>query len=451
MESISARFLRTDIGVLTGLVAPINQRNARQDRRIPMSDHSTIAAAPQKLSPIRSDRGLVPHHIGFWLVAAAFASLQAFGTVPTPLWPLYATRDGLSPTTVTIAFACMVVGAGASLYLFGHLSDRWGRRRIIVPALAFGIAAAAVMAGWPTLSGLLIGRILTGVAVGLMSSTATTYLTDLYTAGHPAQPPSSLPATVASVANLGGLSLGPLAAGALVRWVGHPFTTSYLVFIALMVIGAVSVSLSPETVDVALPKAAGAPKFVLRNAQSTVFIGAAAVAFCSFAIFGLFSSVGSLIVHSELHESSPFIWGLAGFIVLGASAVAQTMFAKLGVVRMLVLGLIGVPIGMALVVVALYNPALTPYLLGSAIAGAGAGLLFKAALSVAITTAEPSSTAGVLALFFVVAYLGVGLPPVLLTLATHLITSRSALIVFSAVILAVSVIAARLQTAALRR
>jgi MFS family permease len=415
-----------------------------------MSGHSTIAAAPQK-STARAGLGIVPHHISFWLVAAAFASLQAFGTVPTPLWPLYAARDSLSPTTVTIAFACMVVGAGASLYLFGHLSDRWGRRRIIVPALAFGIAAAAVMAWWPTLPGLLIGRILTGVAVGLMASTATTYLTDLYMAGHPTQPRSRMPATVASVANLGGLSLGPLVAGALLRWVGHPFTTSYLVFIALMVIGVVSVSLSPETVDLALPRFARAPKFVLRHAQSTVFVGAAAVAFCSFAIFGLFSSVGSLIVHSELHESSPFIWGLAGFVVLGVSALAQTLFPKLAVVRMLILGLIGVPVGMALVVLALYNPSLTLYLLGSGIAGAGAGLLFKAALNVAITTAEPGSTAGVLALFFVVAYVGVGLPPVLLTAATHLISSRSALIVFSAVILAVSVIAARLQATALRQ
>jgi MFS family permease len=413
-----------------------------------MADHATIAAAPQRLSTIRSGR--VPYNISFWLVAATFASLQAFGTVPTPMWPLYAVRDGLSPTTVTLAFACMVVGAGASLYFFGHLSDRWGRRRILVPALTFGIAAAAVMAWWPTLPGLLIGRVLTGVAVGLMASTATTYLTDLYREGHPAQPRSSVPATVATVANLGGLSLGPLVAGALLSWVGHPFTTSYLVFIALMVIGAISISLSPETVDLALPKSAGAPRFVLRHAQGAVFIGAAAVAFCSFAIFGLFSSVGSLIVHTELHESSPFIWGLAGFLVLGVSALAQTLFAKLAVVRMLVLGLIGVPVGMALVVVALYNPSLTLYLLGSAIAGAGAGLLFKAALSVAITTAQPGSTAGVLALFFVVAYLGLGLP-VLLTAATHLISSRSALIVFSALTLAVSVIAVRLQAAALRR
>lgn len=415
-----------------------------------MTDHSTLPAKPQELSTIRSAHGVVPHHIGFWLVAAAFMSLQAFGTIPTPMWPLYAVRDGLSPTEVTLAFAVMVVGAGASLTLFGHLSDRWGRRRIIVPALAFGIAAAVVMAWWPTLPGLLIGRVLTGVAVGLMASTATTYLTDLYRAGHPGQPLSRVPATVASVANLGGLSLGPLAAGALLQWVGHPFTTSYFVFIALMVIGAVSVLLSPETVDPALPTAARAPRFVLRRAQSIVFTGAAAVAFCSFAIIGLFSSVGSLIVHSELHESSPVIWGLAGFVVLGASALAQTLFPKLHVVRMLLLGLVGVPVGMALVVAALYHPSLSLYLLGSAVAGAGAGLLFKAAISVAISTAEPGSTAGVLARFFVVAYLGVGLPPVLLAAATHLISSRSALIVFSAVILAVSVIAARLQSTALR-
>lgn len=416
-----------------------------------MSQHSMVAAAPESMSASSSGRRVVPHKTGFWLVAAAFVSLQAFGTVPTPMWPLYAVRDHLSPTTVTIAFACMVLGAGASLYFFGHLSDRWGRRRIIVPALMFGIAAAEVMAWWPTLPGLLIGRVLTGVAVGLMASTATTYLTDLYRAAHPAQQASRVPATVASVANLGGLSLGPLLAGALLRWVGHPFTTSYLVFIALMAIGAISVSLSPETVDRELPASGGAPKFVLRHAQGRVFVGAAAVAFCSFAIIGLFSSVGSLIVHSDLHESSPFIWGVAGFLVLGASALAQTLFPRLAVVRMLVLGLIGVPIGMALVVVALYHPSLSLYLLGSAIAGAGAGLLFKAALSVAITTAEPGSTAGVLARFFVVAYLGVGLPPVLLTAATHLISSRSALIVFSAAILAVSVIAARLQAAALRR
>ena len=62
-----------------------------------MAEHSTVAAAPRRLSTIRAGHGVVPHNFGFWLVTAAFVSLQAFGTVPTPLWPLYAVRDGLSP------------------------------------------------------------------------------------------------------------------------------------------------------------------------------------------------------------------------------------------------------------------------------------------------------------------------------------------------------------------
>jgi hypothetical protein len=192
-------------------------------------------------------------------------------------------------------------------------------------------------------------------------------------------------------------------------------------------------------------------RFVLRSGRRTSFIGAAAVAFCSFAVFGLFSSVGSLIVHDSLHESSPFIWGLAGFLGLGVSTLTQTVLAKLSVRRMLIMGLGAVPIGMGLVIGALYSPSLGLYLMGSAIAGAGAGLLFKAGLTVAITTAEPGSVAGVLATFFVLAYLGLGLPPVLLAAATHVISGRAALFIFSAVIVAISIVAAQLQAAALRR
>lgn len=108
---------------------------------------------------------VVPHEVGFWIVAAAFATLQAFGTVPTPLWPLYAVRDHLNSTEVTATFAAMVLGVAGSLLFLGHLSDRWGRRRIIVPALGTGIVAALVMEAWPTLPGLLAGRVLTGVGV----------------------------------------------------------------------------------------------------------------------------------------------------------------------------------------------------------------------------------------------------------------------------------------------
>jgi MFS family permease len=391
----------------------------------------------------------VPHRVGFWIVAGAFAALQAFGTVPTPLWPLYAVRDHLSSTEITLMFAALVVGAAFSLYYLGHLSDRFGRRRIIVPALLAGIAAGLIEAFFPTLPGLVAGRVLNGIAIGLMASTATTYLTDLYRAAHPDRPGSRAPATVATVANLGGLSLGPLVSGALARWVGHPLVTPYAIFIALMAVAVISVLATPETVDRKLP-VTGVSRFAVQDGRRGAYTGAVAVAFCAFAIFGLFSSIGSLIVRGELHIASPFVWGVAGFVVLGVSAVAQTVFAKLPLPRMLAYGLATTPVGMAVVVYAVYNPSLALYLIGSAIAGAGAGLLFKAALSGAIATAVPGSAAGVLAMLFVVAYVGMGIPPVLLAVATTMVSSNVALIGFSVVIAAVSLVAGRMQAMALR-
>lgn len=391
----------------------------------------------------------VPHRVGFWIVAAAYASLQAFGTVPTPLWPLYAIRDNLSSTEITLMFAALVVGAAFSLYFLGHLSDRFGRRRIIVPALLAGILAGVIEAMSPTLPGLIAGRILNGIAIGLMASTATAYLADLHRIAHPAQSGSRVPATIASLANLGGLSLGPLVAGALARWVGHPLVTPYAVFIALMALAAIAILATPETVD-RNQHPTGESRFAIRADRRGAFTGALAVAFCSFAIFGLFASIGSLIVRGELHIASPFLWGVAGFVVMAVSALAQTLLARLPLPHMLWYGLTATPVGMAIVVYALYHPSLSIYLIGSGFAGAGAGLLFKAALSATIATAEPGAAAGVLAILFVVSYIGLGLPSVLLAAATTAVSNNIALIGFSIVIAAVSLIAGRMQATALR-
>ena len=263
---------------------------------------------------------------GFWFVAAAFAVVMAFGTVPSPLWPLY----GLSSTLVTVAFAAMVVGAGAGLHFLGHLSDRFGRRRIVLAVLVIALAAAATMAAWHQLPGLLIGRVLTGVAVGLMASTATTYLTELRPAS------ARLSSGVAAAANLGGLALGPLVAGALAQWAAHPLVTPYAVFAVLIALGLLGVALTPETVE--RGRAGRGARFQLRAGRGGAFAAAAAVAFCSFAIFGLFASLGSVIVRGELHNPSRLTWGLAAFVVLGVSAVAQVAFSRVSVARLLAIG-----------------------------------------------------------------------------------------------------------------
>ncbi|MGY5011078.1 MFS transporter [Streptomyces sp. 900105755] len=262
-------------------------------------------------------------------MAAAFASLMAFGTVPTPLWPLYQQRDHFGATTVTIAYAVMVVGAAFSFRSLGHLSDRIGRRRVIVPALLVAIAAAAVLAAWPALPGLIVGRFLTGVAVGLMASTATAYLTDLHHAAYPDRPHSPVPALVSTAANLGGLAMGPLLVGAAAQWLPAPLVTSYVVSAAVMAAFLVLVLSSPETVDVTLFDGDRPVRFALRPGHGAAFGAASSIGFFAFAVMGLFSSLGAIIVRGQLGISSSFIAGLTTFIAFAASALAQLALGRL--------------------------------------------------------------------------------------------------------------------------
>jgi len=84
---------------------------------------------------------------GFWAVAFAFTIVMAFTTAPTPLWSLFAERDRFSSLTITIVFAAYAIAVALSLFLAGHLSDWYGRRRMVGLALALNVLAAAVF--WP--------------------------------------------------------------------------------------------------------------------------------------------------------------------------------------------------------------------------------------------------------------------------------------------------------------
>ena len=126
------------------------------------------------LTQIRRREGL-----GFWVVAFAFYSLMAFTTAPTPLWSLFARHDRFSSLTITLVFAVYAVAVALSLFFAGHLSDWYGRRRMVAPALALNVLAALVFVAWPQLPGLLVARVLSGLGVGAVTATATVWLAEL--------------------------------------------------------------------------------------------------------------------------------------------------------------------------------------------------------------------------------------------------------------------------------
>ncbi|MDX3852759.1 hypothetical protein [Streptomyces sp. AK02-01A] len=88
----------------------------------------------------------------------------------------------------------------------------------------------------------------------------------------------------------------------------------------------------------------------------------------------------------------------------------------------------------ALVSLSLYHPALWLYLVAVAVAGAGAGTLFKGGVVRAASVAAPGSRAGVLAVYFVVGYVGMGLPSILFSVLITRLSMETTMIGFAAVL-----------------
>src|SRR5213082_208070 len=108
-----------------------------------------------------------------WLV------LMAGANVATPLYAVYAQRFGFSSLVLTSIFATYAFVLVPALILFGRLSDRFGRRPVILAGLAVaaaGLVLFAVAAGAAWLFG---ARSLQGLAVGMIGGAATAALVEL--------------------------------------------------------------------------------------------------------------------------------------------------------------------------------------------------------------------------------------------------------------------------------
>ncbi len=104
-------------------------------------------------------------------VGAMIAALFACTTLLTPLYVIYEQQFGFSRLTLTLIYAVYVIGNLAALLLFGRMSDRLGRRRTALIGVAIGIVCAVVFLLAQDVVALCVGRVLSGLAVGIGAGT----------------------------------------------------------------------------------------------------------------------------------------------------------------------------------------------------------------------------------------------------------------------------------------
>jgi MFS family permease len=359
---------------------------------------------------------------------------MAFSAVPSPLYPLYQQRDHFSTFMVTVVFAVYAVGVAVSLLFAGHVSDWVGRKRILIPAIALEAVAALLFLAWPDLPVLILARLINGIGVGMITATATAHLHELHSRHRPRAAATRFE-MVSTAANIGGLGVGPLVAGFLAQYVTQPLRVPYLVFAGLLLLAVIAVGLTPETVEARPGRPSWRPQRIRAHGDRTRYLVATAGAFSAFAILGLFTSLAPGFVAGTLHHPGRLLAGVTVFIVFAAAAVSQTAANRMRPGLRSAAGLAAEAAGLIMVAAGMGTANLALFLVGGAVAGAGAGVLFKTAVGSVAAMAPPALRGEALAGLFLIAYLGMIIPSVGMGIAAEYIAATTAMYWFAGLLL----------------
>lgn len=353
-------------------------------------------------------------------VAALMVAIAWGGNEFTPLLVMYREVSHLSALTVNVLLGAYVLGIVPALLVGGPLSDRFGRRPLLLPAAPLGVVGSLVLALGPaSVPALAVGRVLSGLALGLVMAVGTTWVAELSAAA--GEPRSG--ARRASLALTAGFLLGAGLAGVLAQWGPWRTGTPYLVHAALTVAAGVAVLAVPETHaapaergrlrdDLRVP-AVGHRRFlrVVLPLAPWVF-GAVGSAYAVLPGLMRAHAGGVPIAFSALLT---VVTLAVGFAVQSVARLIDTRHsARASVVALAILVL-----GMALASWASATLALPVVLLAAAVLGAGYGLALVAGLSEVQRIASPADLAGLTAVYYSVAYLGFFVPAVLAWLSTR--------------------------------
>jgi MFS family permease len=364
------------------------------------------------------NRPRVPRLAGpmaFWIAATILVLLPIASTAPSLLYMVYQAQWHFSTETLTTIFAVYALAVIVTLILFGSLSDRVGRRPVLVIGLLGLVIGMALFIAARGVAWLLAARVIHGLAVGFMVGTLNAAIMDL-------EPPTNLGLGIRinTIAPNLGLAMGALATAFLVQYGPAPTTFIFVLLLVAFTLALVAVVAMPESV--AAPSNAWR-RYALRPSRVTVPVrlrGPFAVVSMSFvaqwAIIGIYLSLGPSMVARVLDTSTYWLGsivleGLVIFVVIGVGSVVPLVCDRVGDREAMILGSLAMIGGFWIVVFAL-SRSVALFMVGSVIVGFGYGIAWMGSFRLISALAPPRHRAEVVTSVYVVSYLAFSLPSI---------------------------------------
>lgn len=323
---------------------------------------------------------------------------------------VYRAKLHLDPAAPQLLFGIYALGLVPGLLLSGPLSDRFGRRALVLPAAVLCFVASATLgAGGERFDLLLLGRLLYGIGCGAVMNPGAVWLLEL---SRDAVGGSG--ARRATIALSSGFGFGPLISGVLAQYAPYPTVLPYLIHLATLVVAIVICATAPGGRKTEGPRRALLDVGLDRTNRRGFLLGVVWMAPFVFAFPVIVFTVMPVMLGPGALGSAPIAYiGLLGAVTLGAGVLAQpvtrrfdpTLSARIG----LGFGTLGCLLGAY--VVSAHAPSLL--LLVAPVLGVGYGVCMTSGLRNVELLAKPETRGGMTGLYYVLTYVGFAVPYIL--------------------------------------
>jgi MFS family permease len=346
--------------------------------------------------------------------------------ISMPLFRPYAELAGFNNGQTALVLATYILGMLPCYVFLGGISDRIGRKPVLLFSLFLALASNLTITLFPTVYALIFARFFQGVALALSMGTGTAYISEIV---HPNADASVRAANATSMATAIGFSGGAFmtSIALLIHFSYLPFT--YFIAIGITVIGIILAFLLPKLPPI------GGNLVRLPYFPEGYFPVNLSIAIC-------WATTGVVIAIIPTQLATFHLTAYAGFclvLINWTGGFMQPFIRKRFQPKTsLKLGFAIIPFGFGLVIVGSYFGFLPVVLLGTAFIGLAAyGFSYQGGLAI-IADLGGSQKARAVSGYMFFGYVGFGIPAVVLGFLADSIGIINSLVVFEVLILLLS-------------